>query len=108
METLKNYQNTPMWRDLDDRITMLEYQLKFQKSVLTFVEAAGYSGLSKSCLYKLTSTGKIPHFKPNGKNIFFDRIDLETWLKKNPIKTKDDIEIEASSYVTNKRKGALL
>ena len=46
------------------------------KSVLTIDEAAEYMGLKKSYLYKLTSERRIPHFKPNGKKIYFESITL--------------------------------
>ncbi len=48
------------------------------KKVLTFDEAAKFTGLSKSYLYKLTSQQRIPFFKPTGKLVYFDREELET------------------------------
>lgn len=92
----------PLWRAFDERFSKLESRLLAKKTVLNFDEAAEYTGLSKSFLYKLTSASKIPHFKPSGKNIFFDRTEIETWLKRNPIKTNEEIEREASEYVTLK------
>jgi excisionase family DNA binding protein len=53
------------------------------KNVLTFSEALIYTGLKRSYMYKLTATGKIPHSKPNGKLIFFDRKLLDQWLTQN-------------------------
>lgn len=100
-------QNLTLWRAFDERFKKIEIRLLSQKSVLTFDEASEYSSLSKSFLYKLTSTGKIPHFKPNGKNIFFDRAELENWLKRNPVKTQEQIEREANTYVTVKNGGHL-
>ena len=50
------------------------------KSVLTIDEAAEYMGLKKSYLYKLTSERRIPHFKPNGKKIYFEREALTSWM----------------------------
>ncbi len=88
-----------MWRAFDERFKKIENRLLAQKAVLTFGEAAEYTGLSKSFLYKLTSASRIPHFKPSGKNIFFDREQLESWLKKNPVKTIAEIELEANKYV---------
>ncbi len=73
-----------------------------QKAVLNLSEVAEYTGLSKSYLYKLTSSCKIPHYKPNGKYIFFDRKEVEDWLLQNRIKTNDEIEAEASTYVSIK------
>lgn len=40
------------------------------KDTLNFKEACRYTGLSDSQLYKLTKTGKVPHYKPSGKLLF--------------------------------------
>ena len=50
------------------------------KNVLTFSEAVEYTGFKPSYLYKLTSQGKIPHYKPTGKLLFFKRVELEEFL----------------------------
>jgi excisionase family DNA binding protein len=50
------------------------------KNVLTFSEAVKYTGFKSSYLYKLTSSGRIPHYKPIGKLIFFKRLELEEFL----------------------------
>lgn len=54
------------------------------KNVLNFEEACEYTGFRASYLYKLTSTGKIPHYKPYGKMIFFRREELEEFLTRKP------------------------
>ena len=57
-----------------DKLTAIESLLEAtnQTKPLTLVEAAKFLDLSPSHLYKLTSERKIPHFKPNGKKIYFD------------------------------------
>ena len=90
---------------LEKKINNLEGFLITQKAVLTFDEAARYTGFSRSYLYKLTSTGKIPFFKPQGKMIFFDRLLLDQWLLRNQA-VSEEIDHAASTYVTlNKRGG---
>ena len=69
------------------------------KKVLTFEEAASYMGMSKSCLYKMTSQKIVPHYKPNGKLIFFDREELENYLLSVRVKPQTEIEAAASTYV---------
>lgn len=91
--------------EIKEQLTRIESGLLSQKSVLTFDEAAQFTGLSKSFLYKLTSSGRVPHFKPHGKVLYFDRSQLETWLLQNPVKTADEIEKEAVKFVTLNRKG---
>ena len=52
---------------------------------LTFQEATEYLDISKSYLYKLTSTAKIPHYKPNNKKIYFTKSDLQNFLLRNRV-----------------------
>ncbi len=88
---------------LDERLSHMESLIIqsgiAQKRVLTLKEAATYSGRSISNLYKLTSTGAIPHSKPEGKVVYFDRLELEEWLLRNPVKTVAKIEMEAATRV---------
>jgi len=86
-------------------MTELQANILSQKKVLTFSEAARYTGFSRSYLYKLTSMQKIPCSKPAGKMIFFDRVELENWLLRNQ-EVHEEIDTIASTYVTlNKRGG---
>ena len=62
------------------------------KKVLTFDDVALLTGLSKSHLYKLTSTRQIPFYKPNGKNVFFDRSEVEDWLLQNRATTEQEAQ----------------
>ena len=86
------------------RLINIEALLVSQKSVFTFDEAVSFTGLKKSYLYKLTSRGDIPHFKPNGKNIYFEKEGLEQWLLRNRVKTNAEIESEASSFIVKNPK----
>ena len=54
-----------------------------EKIMLSFNEAAAYMGLSRSYLYKLTSSGAIPHYKPLGKKVYFDRQELTDFLRQH-------------------------
>ena len=75
------------------------------KEVLTSDEAARYMGVSKSYLYKLTMGRQIPHFKPNGKMCYFDRLELEKWLKSNRVATAQELEQKAQTLAS--KKGAM-
>lgn len=70
------------------------------KTILTFAEACAYTGFSESYMYKLTSGRMIPHSKPHGKKIFFNKGQLDKWLMGNPIKTSDEIDKEVATHVT--------
>jgi excisionase family DNA binding protein len=80
--------------------------LKQPTKPLTLVEAAKFLDLSQSHLYKLTSERKIPHFKPNGKKIYFDEYELVQWLKRKPTRTFEETEEKAASYIVS-GKGSL-
>lgn len=82
----------------------IEKLLTNNKEVLTFEEACEYMGVSRSFLYKLTSRRQIPHSKPNGKMIFFEKQKLNLWLLRNKRKSEVEIESEALKYtLTNKK-----
>ena len=93
--------------DFQKQLDRIEAAALGQKSVLTFDEAARYIGVSKSDLYKRTSSKEVPHFKPRNKMVYFDRVELENYLKQNPIQTTDEIEAKANTYVklNNRRAG---
>ena len=76
-----------------------------QKSVLTAQEAALYLGWSISYLYKKTMSKDVPHYKPMGKTLYFDRLELEAWMKRNRVKTNDEVQNEALSYAVLGKKG---
>lgn len=94
---------------LEKRIMDVEGAVKMAalatKEVLTFDEAAIFTGLSKSYLYKLTSGQKIPHYKPSGKLCYFNREELQAWLLQNRVNTVDEIAEKAQTYCMSNRKG---
>jgi excisionase family DNA binding protein len=80
----------------------LEELAALNKDVLNLKEAARYLDVSRSHLYKLTHTKEIPHYKPRGKQVFFERKELDRWLLQNRQKTKAEIEQSAIDYVVAK------
>lgn len=91
-------------QDVNAKIEILTKAILSNKQTLSIEEAAFYATLSVSYLYKLTSTQQIPHFKPRGKMVYFDRSELDSWLRQNRVKTTDEIESEAVKHL---RKGGL-
>ena len=81
---------------IEDRLGKIESMLLSQKRVLTFEEGCRFIGISESYCYKLTSLRMIPHSKPEGKKIYFDRELLEIWLLRNPIKTTSQLKLEVN------------
>ena len=83
---------------------MLFEQNLLRKEVLNFNEACDYLDISNSHLYKLTSQKKIPHYCPQGKRLYFNRVELDRWLQQNRQITMEEIEEHASDYVIKKRR----
>jgi excisionase family DNA binding protein len=81
---------------------MLSEQGLLKKDVLNFNETADYLDISHSHLYKLTSTGSVPHYKPNGKRVYFKRAELDQWLLSNRQDSSGEIEQQAADYILKK------
>ena len=89
---------------MEERISQIEANLDLIKSLLlgdkktlTLDEGCKYTGYSKSYMYKLTSGQIIPHLK-RGKKVFFDKDELDAWLRHNKI---TDVQTKAK-YLTAK------
>lgn len=82
------------------RLENIEKALTQGDRPLAFKEAAQYLNCSPSYLYKLTHRRQVPCFKPLGKKLFFKRGDLENFLLQNPVKTRAQIEQEATTRAT--------
>jgi excisionase family DNA binding protein len=85
-------------KEVQELKKLLIEQSMLQKEVLNFNEAAIYIEVSHSHLYKLTSSGKLPFYKPNGKKIYFNRKELDTWLLSNRQTSASEILEEAANF----------
>ena len=72
------------------------------KVVFNLNDLSDYTGITKSYLYKLTSTAAIPHFKPNGKMVFFNKAEIDQWLQRNRVTLANEIETKAATMATLK------
>jgi len=88
--------------NIEDRLRNIESLMLSQKVVLNFNEVVAYTGLSKSYLYKLTSNAGIPCYKPQGKQIYFNKQEIDQWLLQNRKATNIELEKMASTFVTLK------
>jgi excisionase family DNA binding protein len=82
----------------------LDEQNLLKKEVLNFSEACQYLDISESHLYKLTSRKQVPHFCPQGKKLYFNRMELDQWLQTNRKNTTEEVEREATDYILNNRR----
>jgi len=86
------------------QLQQIEEQLKLIKSIiignkktLTLDETCKYTGYTKSYMYKLTSGKQIPHLK-RGRKVFFDKDELDEWLRQNKIQ---DVHTRARNIIKN-------
>jgi excisionase family DNA binding protein len=70
--------------------------------IMTLRQLADYSSMSKSLIYKLTSSREIPHSK-RGKRLYFSKMEIDEWLLKQKIKTVDEIQNDVDNYLSKKK-----
>lgn len=76
-------------QNIENSILQLKNNFWVAKDILSSSEVCEFLGISESYLYRLTSTKQIPHYKPNGKMIFFNRKEVCQWAMRNPAQTVD-------------------
>ena len=95
--------------NLNQRLEALENNAMLagiaNKKVLTTQEAAIYLGWSLSYIYKQTRLCNIPHYCPMGKMLYFDREELEKWLKRNRVATNEGVLSKVQTDIALGRKG---
>lgn len=76
------------------------------KSVLTTDDVCLLTGFSKSHIYKLCYSNKIPHYKSaGGKANFFDKTEIENWMKSRRVSTDEELEEAAIKHCVRNQKG---
>ena len=95
--------------DYESRLKALEHNAMLagiaNKKVLTTQEAALYLGWSMSYLYKKTALKEVPHYCPMGKTLYFDRLELEAWMKRNRVASTDELLCQAETIMSSKKGG---
>ncbi|WP_111709095.1 helix-turn-helix domain-containing protein [Lutibacter citreus] len=95
---------------IEKRLASIEHKLETKynddgyKEVMNLKELCEYLGLSKSHIYKLTSTREIPHSKNRGKKLYFNKYEIDKWVLENKVKTIKDIEQEANANLMRKKR----
>jgi len=78
-------------------------QGNIDSEIMNIEQLASFIGCSKYTVYGYTSSRSIPHFKKN-KRLFFRRTDIVKWITDAKVKTREEIEQEAITYLTTKHK----
>ena len=90
-----------MQKDLLRRLEQIQADLREIKQAASqpynLNTAADYLDVSKSHLYQLTCKGLIAHYKPAGKRVYFDKVDLDAYLKRNRVASVSEIDEAAET-----------
>lgn len=65
------------------------------KQVLTLKDVVALTGLSKTQLQRMMCEKQIPYYKPRGKNAYFDKDEINDWLRRNKQEVVEDTSAAA-------------
>ncbi len=57
-------------------------------------QAAEYLKLQRSYIYSLIHQKKIPYYKPLGKRVYFNKLELNKWITESKTKSIKEVEEE--------------
>jgi excisionase family DNA binding protein len=77
-----------------DKLTGLLFHLK---GTFTVEDAAMYLGITSSHLYKLVRKHDIPHSRPTNGRIFFNKEDLDKWIKSRMVTEPESADMPDDS-----------
>lgn len=83
---------------LEEVVTLLKFQLS-KKDVFTLSEAALYSGMAESTVRTKCRDKKIAFSRPDGKEIYIRRADLEKYMTSKRTAAISDIDDAANDYL---------
>ena len=71
--------------------------------ILDIKQAANFLKLKLTTLYEKTSKRIVPHFK-KGNKLYFYREELERWITGGKVKTQQELEGDAVTYLMTSNK----
>ncbi len=91
-------------REIAEKLESIESKLsdltKASEKPFDLAAAADYLKMSRSHLYQLTCRGIIAHYKPGGKRIYFEKCDLDEYVRRNRIRSQFELESEAANRIS--------
>lgn len=75
-----------------------------QSDLLTVNQTAQFLNLSVATIYSKVSRGELSNMK-RGKRLYFSKTELLKYLEGGRRKSNSEIEAEASSFLSNQKKG---
>ncbi len=89
-------------RAMNKYINTITFETKDDSGVFDMDETAKYLKISKPTLYGMTSKRALPYYK-HGHRIYFRKDDLDEWINKGRVKTREEIQAEAANYIIRRR-----
>lgn len=83
---------------LEEQLTQAKPKLP---DILNIGEAAAFLKLKITTLYEKTSRKIIPHFK-KGNKLYFNKDELEAWIKTGKVSTRQELETKAAGFLLGK------
>lgn len=77
---------------------------QMSKPIMNIRQLHDHTGMSISYIYKLTSRGLIPHYKPGGKLIYFVQEEMDKWLLSKKIFSDDETKSETDKFLSTTKK----
>ena len=68
-------------------------------------DCALYTGYAVQTLYSMVCRKEIPYYK-RGRSVFFDKGDIEKWMRGMRVASNEEIEERAEAYIENRNKYA--
>ena len=83
---------------ISDKLDEVLELLKAPKQLMNMEQLSQYISMSKSAIYKLTSTHQIPFYRPSGKIIFFEKEEIDKWMRRNRVRSMDEIREQVENW----------
>lgn len=84
---------------IEERLAKLEKAVMKPRELLNLEEACEFLRLSRSTVYKMTHLRIIPYYKPGGRYIYFERSELEKWIRSCPVHAENQLDEEVTKYI---------
>lgn len=72
---------------------------------LTVPQASDFLGFKPTYIRKLCYLKQIPHYKPNGGHLLFDRAELEAFVHAGRISTNEELSEKANNVLNHGARG---
>jgi len=90
-------------QDMKAALSRIEKRLDLgEKKVLTVTEVAEMLQLSTDRVYKLVNDRMIPHYRTVTRRIWFDRAEIEDWMKAERVTPDYELMKQAATYTAKK------